>query len=93
MLVTLLAMAVNVVGDFTLGLAFGIAGLAASTSLSLVLAAVANTWFLGRHHGVVGFRSMSGMVARTAVAALAGAVVGAVVLRIVAAIVQPGLSR
>jgi putative peptidoglycan lipid II flippase len=90
-LVTLLAMGINVVGDVTLGLAFCIAGLAASTSLSLVLAAVANTWFLGRHHGVVGLRSMSGMVARTAVAALAGAVVGVVVLRIVTAIVQPGL--
>ena len=59
-LVTLLAMAVNVVGDFTLGLAFGIAGLAASTSLSLVLAAVANTWFLGRHHGVVGLGQCPG---------------------------------
>jgi uncharacterized membrane protein YdcZ (DUF606 family) len=34
---------------------------------------------------------MSGMVARTAVAALVGAVVGAVVLRILAVIVQPGL--
>jgi hypothetical protein len=35
---------------------------------------------------------MSGMVARTAVAALCGAVVGAVALRIAAAIVQPGLA-
>jgi putative peptidoglycan lipid II flippase len=91
-LVTLMAMTVNVAGDVTLGLAFGIAGLAASTSLSVTFAAVANTWLLGRHHGVVGLRSMSGMVARTAVAALAGAAVGAVVLRILAAAVQPGLA-
>ena len=42
-LVFVFAMSINVVGDFTLGLTFGIAGLAASTSLSVVFAAVANT--------------------------------------------------
>ena len=45
-LVFVFAVSINVVGDFTLGLTFGIAGLAASTSLSVVFAAVASTWLL-----------------------------------------------
>ena len=71
-LVFVFAMSINVVGDFTLGLTFGIAGLAASTSLSVVFAAVANTWLLGRRHGAVDLRSLPLMVGRTALAAAVG---------------------
>ena len=65
-LVFVFAMSINVVGDFTLGLTFGIAGPAASTSLSVVFAAVANTVMLGRRHGAVDLRSLPVMVVCTA---------------------------
>lgn len=80
-LVALVAMAVNVAGDLTLGVAFGIAGLAASTTLSLVFAAAASIWLLGRKHRAVVLRSVPGVVGRTATAATAAAVIGALVLR------------
>ena len=76
-LVFVFAMSINVVGDFTLGLTFGIAGLAASTSLSVLFAAVANTWLLGRRHGAVDLRSLPLMVGRTAAAAAVGTAAGA----------------
>ena len=80
--VFVMAMTINVVGDFTLGLTFGIAGIAASTSLSVLFAAVANTWLLGRRHDAVDLRSLPLMVGRTAVAAGAGTAAGAVVYRL-----------
>jgi putative peptidoglycan lipid II flippase len=90
-LVFVFAMTINVVGDFTLGLTFGIAGLAASTSLSVVFAAVANTLMLGRRHGAVDLRSLPVMVARTALAAATGTAAGAVVYRLLDPVVDPGL--
>ena len=66
-------------GDFTLGLTFGIAGIAASTSLSVLFAAVANTWLLGRRHNAVDLRSLPLMVGRTAAAAAAGTAAGGIV--------------
>ena len=76
--VALVAMAVNVAGDLTFGPIFGIAGLAASTSLSLVFAAVANTWLLGRRHRAVALRSLPGCRgADRPAAAAAGAAAGA----------------
>ncbi len=51
--VSLVVMAVNVTGDLTLGVRFGVAGLAASTSLSLLAGAAAVLLRLhGRHQGV-----------------------------------------
>ena len=70
--VFVMAMTINVIGDFTLGLTFGIAGLAASTSLSVTFAAVANTWMLGRRHDAVDLRSLPSMLARTGTAAAVG---------------------
>ena len=70
--VFVMAMTINVIGDFTLGLTFGIAGLAASTSLSVTFAAVANTWMLGRRHDAVDLRSLPSMLARTGTAAVVG---------------------
>jgi putative peptidoglycan lipid II flippase len=89
-LVFVFAMAINVVGDFTLGLTFGIVGLAASTSLSVVFAAVANTWLLGRRHGAVDLRLLPLMVGRTALAAAVGTAAGAVVYRLLSPIVGTG---
>ncbi|HEX3196520.1 MAG TPA: murein biosynthesis integral membrane protein MurJ [Propionibacteriaceae bacterium] len=90
-LVFVFAMSINVIGDFTLGLRFGIAGLAASTSLSVLFAAVANTWLLGRRHGAVDLRSLPVMVGRTAIAAAVGTAAGAVVYRLLAPVVGTGL--
>jgi putative peptidoglycan lipid II flippase len=74
--VFVMAMTINVVGDFTLGLTFGIAGIAASTSLSVLFAAVANTWLLGRHHDAVDLRSLPKIVGRTGLAAAVGTAAG-----------------
>jgi putative peptidoglycan lipid II flippase len=78
--VALVAMAVNVAGDLTLGLAWGIPGLALSTSLSLLLAAAANTWLLARRHHLVEMRPLWRMVGRVTVAAGAAALASAAVL-------------
>ena len=75
--VFIMAMTINVVGDFTLGLTFGIAGIAASTSLSVLFAAVANTVLLGRRHDAVDLRSLPLMVGRTGAAAAVGTAAGA----------------
>jgi putative peptidoglycan lipid II flippase len=90
-LVFLFAVSINVVGDFTLGLTFGIAGLAASTSLSVTFAAVANTWLLGRRHGAVDVKALPVMVCRTAVAAATGTAAGALVYRLLVPVVGTGL--
>ncbi|WP_152362694.1 murein biosynthesis integral membrane protein MurJ [Microlunatus speluncae] len=52
-LVSIIAMVINVVGDLTLGPLFGIPGLAFSTTVSLVLAALINGWLLARRHHAV----------------------------------------
>jgi len=90
-LVAVVAMAVNVVGDLSLGLAFGIKGLAASTSLSLVCAALVNTWLLGTRHGAVDLKPLFGMVGRTAAAAAAGTAAGALVRRLLGPVVGQGI--
>jgi putative peptidoglycan lipid II flippase len=85
------AMCINVGGDFTLGLTFGIAGIAASTSISVVFAAVANTWLLGRRHNAVDLRSLPLIVGRTAAAAAAGTAAAALVYRLLDPILGTGL--
>jgi putative peptidoglycan lipid II flippase len=90
-LVFVFAMCINVVGDFTLGLTFGIAGLAASTSLSVGFAAAANTWLLGRRHGAVDLRSLPIILGRTAAASAAGTAAGAVVYSLLGPVVGTGL--
>jgi putative peptidoglycan lipid II flippase len=91
--VFVIAMSINVVGDFTLGLAFGfgIAGLAASTSLSVLFAAVANTWLLGRRHNAVDLKSLPAMVGRTAAAAAVGTAAAGLVYYLLAPVVGSGL--
>ncbi len=90
-LVFVFAMSINVVGDLTLGLTYGIAGLAASTSLSVVFAAVANTVLLARRHRAVDLRSLPVMVGRTALAAAVGTAAGALVYRLLGPVVGTGL--
>jgi putative peptidoglycan lipid II flippase len=90
-LVAVVAMAMNVLGDLTLGLPFGIKGLAASTSMSLVCAAVVNTWLLSTRHGAVNVGPLFGMVGRTALATAAGAGAGALVRRLLAPMIGHGI--
>jgi putative peptidoglycan lipid II flippase len=72
-LVAVVAMVVNVVGDLTLGVRYGIAGLAFSTSLSLVLGALLAVALLARRHGAVDVGRLAAVAVRTgAAAALAG---------------------
>lgn len=71
--VAVMAMVVNGAGDLTLGLRFGITGLAASTTLSLILAAAANTWLLRRRHRAVSLRPAAFLLLRSLIlAAVAG---------------------
>lgn len=74
--VAVLTMVVNVVGDLTLGVAYGIPGLAASTSISLVVGAVLLVVLLRRRHDAV---PMSRVVRATARVIIAAAVAGTVV--------------
>jgi putative peptidoglycan lipid II flippase len=89
--VFVVAVSINVVGDFTLGLTFGIAGLAASTSLSVLFAAIANTVLLGRRHSAVDLRSLPLMVLRTGAAAAVGTAVAAGVYRLLDPVLGAGL--
>ncbi|GAA2760840.1 murein biosynthesis integral membrane protein MurJ [Actinopolymorpha rutila] len=64
------AMAVNVVGDLTLGLHFGVTGLAFSTSASMLLAATVLSVLTARRHRAVGMRVL-GRTTRDVLAASA----------------------
>ncbi len=76
--VAVAAMVVNVVGDLTLGLHYGITGLAASTTLSLILAAVANTWLLRRRHRAVSLRPTAALLLRSMILACVAGCAGLV---------------
>lgn len=75
-LVSLAAMAINVVGDLVLAPVMGLAGIALATSASLVTAAAANAWLLARRHGAVDVGAAGPLVARSAVLGALAASVG-----------------
>jgi putative peptidoglycan lipid II flippase len=79
--VALVSMALNVVGDLTLGLAFGIAGIALATSLSLAAGAVLTVVLLARRHGAVSAGPVAASAVRLSLAASAGGLLAAVVVR------------
>ncbi|MEX5720856.1 murein biosynthesis integral membrane protein MurJ [Geodermatophilus maliterrae] len=66
--VAVVAMVVNVAGDLTLGVAYGIPGLAGSTALSLVLGAVLSVVLLARRHAALSPRALAATAARTGAA-------------------------
>lgn len=70
----LAGMAVNVVGDLTLGVRFGIPGLAASTSLSLALVAALTLWRLRRAGEGLGLAGLGRCCLQVALAAGCAAV-------------------
>lgn len=76
--VAVVAMVVNVVGDLTVGRLYGIPGLAASTSASLFVAAVGTTWLLARAHRGIDLGAGGRLLGRAmlAGAAATGAAVG-----------------
>lgn len=71
--VALIGMAVNVAGDLTLGRAFGVAGLAASTSLSLAVSTVLLMALLDRKLGLVSVGAFARSTAKAFLAAAAAA--------------------
>lgn len=71
-LMALLAMVVNVVGDLTLGVRYGIPGLAAATTVSLLVGAVGSVALLARRHAAVSPRSLLSSGTRIGVAGLLG---------------------
>jgi putative peptidoglycan lipid II flippase len=83
-LVAVVAMAVNVIGDLTLGRLFGIPGLAGTTALSIGCAAVLNTWLLRRRHRGVVLRHVVGLVARTGAATVLAALAGLLAVHVLA---------
>ena len=67
------AMAINVVGDLTLGVRFGVTGLALSTSMSVVLSAVVLSVLTARRHQALALGSLG----RTTLAVLGASAVSA----------------
>ncbi|ALU39466.1 virulence factor MviN [Kocuria flava] len=77
--VAVLAMVVNVAGDLVLAPVLGVAGIAAATSASLVLAAALNAWLLHRRHGGLDARPALALLLRAlALGAVSGAAGAAV---------------
>jgi hypothetical protein len=76
------AMAINVAGDLTLGVRYGISGLAASTTMSFAFAAVASSVLAARPHRALPGRATLAVVIRVGRAALAGGVVAVVVVEL-----------
>lgn len=74
------AMVVNVVGDLTLGVRYGIVGIAASTTLSLVVAALMVLWRVSSRHDALSGGAALRSLLRVAVAASVAGLVGAGVL-------------
>ena len=69
-MVGVLAMVVNVVGALTLAPVWGVAGIAAATSASLLLAAVLTGWIAASRHQLLAHRQVTGLLLRTTTAAL-----------------------
>jgi putative peptidoglycan lipid II flippase len=78
--VAVLALAVKVAGDLALGLAFGVPGIAASSVLSLTVAAILTTASLARRHGAVDVPELVRPLVRLGVAGLAAGIAGAALL-------------
>lgn len=71
--VAVVTMLINVAGDLTLGVAYGIPGLAASTSVSLGVGAVLLLILLARRHGAVALGPLAAAAVRVTAAAGLGA--------------------
>ena len=72
-LTAVVIMALNVLGDLTLGITYGVAGLAASTSMSLAVGTVLLVVLLGRRHDAVRLTPLMATTARVGAAGLVAA--------------------
>ncbi|MHA7247034.1 murein biosynthesis integral membrane protein MurJ [Arthrobacter tecti] len=81
--VAVVAMIVNIVGDILLAPIMGVAGIALATSASLVTAALANAWLLHRRHDGVDLRTAVALLLRAAVLAAIAAGVGLLLVDVV----------
>ncbi len=77
--VALVAMGVNVVGDLTLGVTYGVAGIALSTTASLAVAALLAVVLLARQHDGVTLPPLTATGLRLGAAATAAALAGVLV--------------
>lgn len=80
-------MVVNVVGDLVLAPRFGVAGVAAATVASVVVAALTATWWLRRRHGAV--PPLGGYLSRVLGAGLVGLALGLAVRLLLADVAGP----
>ncbi|MFC3300539.1 integral membrane protein MviN [Arthrobacter agilis] len=84
-LVSVVAMVINVVGDILLAPVLGVAGIAVATSMSLVFAAIANGVLLARRHGAVDGAATRKLLVRATVIGAATVAVGHLTGRFLAA--------
>lgn len=77
--VAIIAMLINVVGDLLLAGPMGVAGIAVATTASLIFAAAANTWLLHHRHQAVSLLGFGGLLLRAGLAAGAALVAGSLV--------------
>lgn len=80
--VSLIAMTINVAGDILLAPIMGVAGIAVATSASLGFAAIANGWLLARRHQAFDARAGSRLLGRAALIGGCSAAVGVVLMRV-----------
>lgn len=73
--VAVVSMAINIVGDLTVGVRYGVAGLAAATSASLIFGAALLLVLLERRHGAAPLHDVAVTTVRVSVAATGAAVV------------------
>lgn len=81
--VAVVAMVINVVGDILLAPVMGVAGIALATSASLVTAAIANAWLLQRRHDGVELRFALVLLVRAGILAAVAAAVGILLVNVV----------
>lgn len=91
--VSVIAMTINVVGDIVLAPTMGVSGIALATSLSLVFAAAANAWLLARRHEALNIGAATALIVRSASIGSVSAVVGVLMMHATAeapALIQGG---
>lgn len=93
-IIALIAMVLNVIGDIALAPVLGVTGIALATSVSIGIAAVLNAWLLRRKHQGVALRPVLGLAIRAlaigAVALLAGLAIRALLSGLPALLVAGG---
>lgn len=91
--VSVIAMAINVAGDVLLAPIVGVSGIALATSLSLIFAAAANAWLLARRHQALNISAAAALIGRSALIGAVSVVVGVLMMGVTAeapALIQGG---